>query len=45
MLALGRSRSRLYQPHEFAGQLAGYCTLQLWKGMCADGGPAAFIDW
>lgn len=45
MLELGRLRARAYHAHEFAGQLAGYCTLQLWRAMSASGGRAAFVDW
>ena len=45
MLELGRLRARAYQTHEFGAQLAGYCTLRLWKAMAADGGRADFVDW
>lgn len=45
MLELGRLRARAYQAHEFAAQLSGYCTLQLWRAMSADGGRADFVDW
>lgn len=35
----------LHQAHEFGAQLAGYCTLQLWRFMTAEGGRARFVDW
>lgn len=44
-LQLGRQQARLYQPHEFASQLSGYCTLQLWLSLTADGGHDTFAAW
>ena len=45
LLQLGRQLARLYQPHEFASQLAGYCTLQMWLSMCEEGGQERFCNW
>jgi hypothetical protein len=42
---LVRLRSRCYQPYEFQAQMQGYCTLQLWKAICQEGGQQAFVDW
>lgn len=45
LLQLGRQLARLHQPHEFASQLAGYCTLQLWLSLCEEGGQESFCNW
>ena len=45
MLELGFQRMRLYQPHEFGAQLAGWATLQLHRAMATPQGRDAVVDW
>lgn len=45
MLELGREQSRLHQPYEFAAQLSGFCTLQMWQALSQQGGVDRFADW
>ena len=45
MLELGFQRMRLYQPHEFGAQLAGWATLQLHRAMATAQGRDAVVDW
>ena len=42
---LCRARSRRYQSFEFEAQMRGYCSLQLWRAMCAADGQSAFTSW
>ena len=41
---LAHSRLRCYQPHEFQTQMQGYCTLQMWRSIAAEG-ELAVCDW
>lgn len=45
MLELGREQSRLHQPYEFAAQLSGFCTLQMWQALSQQGGVDRFAEW
>ena len=45
MLELGFQRMRLYQPHEFGAQLAGWATLQLHRAMASAQGRESVVDW
>ena len=45
MLEMGFQRTRLYQPHEFGAQLAGWATLQLHRAMVTAQGRESVVDW
>jgi len=45
MLELGFQRMRLYQPHEFGAQLAGWATLRLHRAMASAAGRESVVDW
>ncbi len=45
MLELGFQRMRLYQPHEFGAQLAGWATLRLHRAMASAQGRESVVDW
>lgn len=45
LLEFGREQSRLHQPYEFAAQLSGFCTLQMWQAISQQGGVDRFAEW
>lgn len=45
LASLCKQRSKHYQAFEYAAQLQGFCSLNLWQAMCSPDGMDRFINW